>query len=175
MAIPATETEMAFSGSVVWDRDNTSGLGDGPEGPLVALFTSSYTEAHPDWPGRQAQSLAYSLDDGRTWTRYAENPVLDRGSANFRDPKVSWHEETRRWVMVTVEAEDMQVLVHTSPNLIDWTHASSVGPVGEAGLLGSARTSSGFPWKGPAGRRGCSCSAPIPGASPAGPACTTWW
>lgn len=135
MAIPATDQEMAFSGSVVWDRDNTSGLGDGSEGPLVALFTSSYTSTHPVWAGRQAQSLAYSLDDGLTWTRYAGNPVLDRDSANFRDPKVSWHEETRRWVMVSVEAEDRQVLVHTSPNLIDWTHASSVGPFGEAGLL----------------------------------------
>lgn len=135
MAIPATEQEMAFSGSVVWDRDNTSGLGDGPDGPLVALFTSSYTAAHPERAGLQAQSLAFSVDDGLTWTRYPGNPVLDRGSRDFRDPKVSWHEPTRRWVMVAVEAADRQVLVFSSPDLIDWTHESSVGPLGEPGLL----------------------------------------
>lgn len=135
MAIPATEREMAFSGSVVWDRHNTSGLGDGPEGPLVALFTSSYTAAHPERAGMQAQSLAYSLDDGLTWTRYPGNPVLDRSSNEFRDPKVSWHARTGRWVMVTVEAVDRQVLIFSSPNLIDWTHESSIGPLGEPGLL----------------------------------------
>ncbi|MBB1513375.1 glycoside hydrolase family 32 protein [Tessaracoccus sp. MC1679] len=135
VAIPATAEEMAFSGSVVWDRHNTSGLGDGREGPLVALFTSSYTPAHPERAGQQAQSLAYSVDDGLTWTRYHGNPVLDRGSADFRDPKVSWHAPTRRWVMVTVEAVDRQVLIFSSPNLIDWTHESSVGPLGEPGLL----------------------------------------
>ena len=135
VAIPATAEEMAFSGSVVWDRHNTSGLGDGREGPLVALFTSSYTPAHPERAGQQAQSLAYSVDDGLTWTRYHGNPVLDRGSADFRDPKVSWHAPTRRWVMVTVEAGDRQLLIFSSPNLIDWTHESSIGPLGEPGLL----------------------------------------
>ena len=135
VAIPPTAEEMAFSGSVVWDRDNTSGLGDGPEGPLVALFTSCYTAAHPERAGRQAQSLAYSLDDGLTWTRYHGNPLIDRGSTDFRDPKVSWHAPSRRWVMVAVEAVDRQVLVFSSPNLIDWTHESSLGPLGEPGLL----------------------------------------
>ncbi|AQP45367.1 glycoside hydrolase family 32 protein [Tessaracoccus flavus] len=135
VAIPATAEEMAFSGSVVWDRLNTSGLGDGPEGPLVALFTSSYTALDPSRPGQQAQSIAYSVDDGLTWTRYDRNPVLERGSSDFRDPKVSWHEPSGRWVMVTVEAVDRQVLIHSSADLLTWTHESSVGPLGEEGLL----------------------------------------
>lgn len=135
MGIPATEQEMAFSGSAVWDRNNTSGLGVGDEGPLVAFFTSAYTSLHPTRAGQQAQSIAYSLDDGATWTRYDGNPVLDRASENFRDPKVFWHEESGRWVMVVVEAADRKLLIYTSPNLLEWTHASTFGPVGEEGIL----------------------------------------
>ncbi len=134
-AIPATTEEMAFSGSAVWDRHNTSGLGSGDEGPLVAFFTSAYTSEHPTRPRQQAQSIAYSVDGGDTWTRYEGNPVIDRGSADFRDPKVFWHGPTERWAMVVVEAKDRQVLVYTSPNLLDWEHASSFGPVGEEGVL----------------------------------------
>lgn len=135
IAIPAVGEEMAFSGSAVWDIDNTSGLGVDGEGPLVAFFTSAYSDAHPTCPGRQAQSLAYSNDDGRTWTRFEGNPVLDRDSTDFRDPQVFWHAPTGRWVMVTVEAVDRQVLIFTSPNLRDWTHRSSFGPIGEEGIL----------------------------------------
>ena len=67
LAIPATEQEMAFSGSAVWDRTNTSGLGVGDEGPLVAFFTSANTHEHPGKPGQQSHSIAYSHDDGETW------------------------------------------------------------------------------------------------------------
>lgn len=119
---------MAFSGSVVWDRANTSGLGAGEEGPLVALFTSPSPEDHPEHPHRQAQSVAWSTDDGRTWTRYPGNPVLDRGSREFRDPKVFWHEETGRWVMVAVEADRDELLVHSSPDLLSWQLESSFRP-----------------------------------------------
>ncbi|GAA4890459.1 glycoside hydrolase family 32 protein [Tessaracoccus lubricantis] len=135
VAIPATDTEMAFSGSVVWDRDNTSGLGAGSEGPLVAFFTSAYPAGNPTRPGQQAQSIAYSLDDGATWARHAGNPVLERGSENFRDPKVFRHEQSGRWVMATVEAAGRQVLFHSSENLLDWRFESAFGPVGEEGVL----------------------------------------
>ncbi|MDO5676181.1 MAG: glycoside hydrolase family 32 protein [Propionibacteriaceae bacterium] len=133
VAIPPSEHEMAFSGSAVWDRHNTSGLGEG-EGPLVAIFTSAYTDADPQRPGQQAQSLAYSLDDGATWTRYAGNPVLERGSECFRDPKVFWHEPTQRWVMVAVEADHRQLLIHSSADLLEWRFESAFGPVGEEGI-----------------------------------------
>ena len=134
LAIPATEQEMAFSGSAVWDRTNTSGLGVGDEGPLVAFFTSAYTEEHPAKPGQQAQSIAYSLDDGETWTRYEGNPVLERSSDCFRDPKVFWHGSTGRWVMVAVEADHRQLLIYSSANLLDWQQESTFGPVGEEGI-----------------------------------------
>ncbi len=125
VALRFSEQEMIFSGSVVHDAHNTSGLAaPGAPGPLVALYTSAYTAAHPTRAGIQAQSIAYSTDGGTEWTRYAGNPVLDRDSANFRDPKVFWHAESRRWVMVTVEAVDFQVHLHTSEDLLSWEHAS---------------------------------------------------
>lgn len=135
VAIRHTDHEMAFSGSIVWDRDNTSGLGAPGEGPLIALFTSAYGADDPERPGQQAQSLAVSTDDGLTWTRHPANPVLERGSREFRDPKVFWHSPTGRWTMVTVEAELRQVLVHSSPDLLHWRWESTFGPAGVQGVL----------------------------------------
>ncbi|HEX2190598.1 MAG TPA: levanase, partial [Longimicrobiaceae bacterium] len=78
--------------------------------------------------------MAYSLDGGETWTRYAGNPVLDTGSGEFRDPKVFWHGgDDGRWVMVAVEAVDRRVLVYSSPDLIDWTFESDFGPAHAVG------------------------------------------
>jgi len=99
LAIPATATEMAWSGSVVVDRRNTTGFGAPGRPAMVAMFTSYHRAT-----GDQTQSLAYSLDRGRTWTRYAGNPVLDNPDKDFRDPKVFWHASLKRWVMVLVLA-----------------------------------------------------------------------
>lgn len=74
------------------DERNASGLGTAADPPMVAVYTSAR-------PGSQAQALAYSTDRGRTWAKYAGNPVLDIGSSEFRDPKVFWHEPEQRWVM----------------------------------------------------------------------------
>lgn len=125
--------EEVFSGSVVWDERGTSGLA-GPGRPvLVAVYTSAYT-AVSDRPGTQAQSLAWSTDGGSTWTRYAGNPVLDRGSTDFRDPKVFWYGGADgHWVMVAVEALEHRVLVHTSPDLVHWTSRSDLGPAHAVG------------------------------------------
>jgi fructan beta-fructosidase len=125
IALHFSEQEMIFSGSVVHDAENTSGLAaPGEPGPLVAFYTSAYTAAHPTRAGIQAQSIAFSTDGGTEWTYYEGNPVLDRDSRNFRDPKVFRHAESGRWVMVTVEAVDFQVHVHTSSDLLAWEHAS---------------------------------------------------
>src|SRR5699024_6708627 len=110
--------EDIFSGSVVADHGNTSGLGTGDEDPLIALYTSAYTDSHPEHAGKQAQSLAFSTDGGFTWEKHEGSPVVDRDSANFRDPKVFWYEgdtpAESHWVMVAVEATDYQVVVYTS-------------------------------------------------------------
>ena len=136
LAIPQTlnedgvSVEDIFSGSVVVDQDNSSGFGTEEDPALVAVYTSAYTGAHPTLAGKQAQSLAYSTDDGQTWTKYEGNPVLDRDSANFRDPKVFRYDGPAGsyWVMVAVEATDHKVVLYKSDNLKDWTHLSDFGP-----------------------------------------------
>lgn len=133
VAIRNTPDEMVFSGSAVVDHHNTSGLAGPDQVAMVAVFTSASTAASSH-PGRQAQSLAYSLDDGDTWTRYRGNPVLDIGSSEFRDPKVFWYGgRDGHWVMVAVEAVERRVVVYTSPDLIAWTRASHVGPAHAVG------------------------------------------
>lgn len=80
--------------------------------------------------GKQVQNLAYSNDNGRTWTKYAKNPVLDIGNANFRDPKVFFHQPTQRWVMLVSLANEKVILFYTSTNLKKWTEVSRFGPAG---------------------------------------------
>ncbi|MGO4584842.1 glycoside hydrolase family 32 protein [Arthrobacter sp. 2RAF6] len=129
VAIPCDEQEAIYSGSAVLDVHNTSGFGTPDSPPLVAIYTSAYTARSP-LGGRQAQSLAYSTDDGMTWTKYAGNPVLDRASAEFRDPKVFWYDGAAGsyWVMVAVEAQDREVVIYKSSDLKSWDYLSSFGP-----------------------------------------------
>ena len=123
IALAATDAEHVWSGSVVHDVDDTSGLGAAGVGPLVALWT-----AHEPASGAQRQSLSWSVDRGRTWTSYAANPVLDIGSTAFRDPKVL--RDGDGWLMVLVLSEERTVETYRSPDLLHWEHASSFGPAG---------------------------------------------
>jgi fructan beta-fructosidase len=128
VAIPEKDGEMVFTGSVVVDRHNTSGFCRQHQACLVAIYTG-----HRVTPieTRQTQNIAYSLDDGRTWTRYAQNPVLDLHMADFRDPSVSWDEKERRWTMAVSLPRERKVLFYASPNLKDWTQLSEFGPAGD--------------------------------------------
>jgi len=130
LAIPQDDTEMIFSGGVVDDRTNSSGLGTAVNPPLVAIYTS-----HSRLDGRQAQSLAYSLDGGTTWAKYQGNPVLDIGSDNFRDPKVFWNDQTNSWLMAVVLADQHKVRFYSSHDLKNWTRLSDFGPAGSTGGL----------------------------------------
>lgn len=116
-----------FSGSAVIDRQNTSGFGNTENPPMVAIFTHHDPEGFP--AGRidfQVQSIAYSLDKGRTWTKYADNPVIPNpGIQDFRDPKVSWHEASQQWVMILAVKD--RVHLYNSPDLKSWTFASEFG------------------------------------------------
>ncbi|MFJ5699281.1 glycoside hydrolase family 32 protein [Arthrobacter sp. NPDC093139] len=129
VAIPCDEQEAIYSGSAVVDTHNTSGFGVGGVPPLVAIYTSAYA---PDslLAGRQAQSLAYSTDDGATWIKYAGNPVLDRASSDFRDPKVFWYDGDAGsyWVMAAVEALTHEVVLYKSADLKTWEYLSTFGP-----------------------------------------------
>src|SRR5215208_418024 len=121
VAIPEQGDEMIFSGSAVIDKENTSGFGSRGDPPMVAIYTSAR-------PGSQAQSLAYSTDRGRTWRKYAGNPVLDIGSAEFRDPKVFWYAPEHKWVMADSIAQEHKIRLYSSPDLKSWTLMSDFGP-----------------------------------------------
>ena len=126
VAIPEEGNEAIFSGSAVVDHHNTSGFGTRRNPPMVAIYTS----ARPD---DQNQSLAYSTDRGRTWTKYAGNPVLDDADREFRDPKVFWYEPAREWRMVAVKALQRKVAIYRSKDLKAWTHLSDFGPANAVG------------------------------------------
>jgi fructan beta-fructosidase len=116
-----------FSGSAVVDKNNTSGFGTGGKIPLVAIFT------HHDPKGEKAgsdtyqnQSIAYSLDDGKTWTKYTGNPVLKNpGIKDFRDPKVSWFEAGKKWIMTLATLD--RISFYSSPDLKNWKKESEFG------------------------------------------------
>ncbi|RSM74094.1 glycosyl hydrolase family 32 [Actinoplanes sp. ATCC 53533] len=128
LAISHDDAEMVFSGSAVVDHGNTTGFGTADEPAMVAVYTRA-----PKAGGSQAQSLAYSTDRGRTWTKYAGNPVLDIGSGEFRDPKVQWHAPTKRWLMAVVLSTEHKVRFYSSKDLKSWTHLSDFGPAGAVG------------------------------------------
>ena len=125
LALAEENGVMIFSGSAVVDWKNTSGFGRDGRPPMVAIYTGHHT-------GKplQNQQIAYSNDRGRTWTKYSGNPVLDLSEADFRDPKVFWHEGTRRWVMAVSWPIHRQVRFYASPDLKSWTHLSDFGPAG---------------------------------------------
>ena len=113
-----------FSGCAVVDWNNTSGFFDNEAG-LVALYTSADHYPNSDRP-RQRQSIAYSKDNGETWIKYEGNPILtDERITDYRDPKVFWHQETKRWVMVL--ATGQSITLYTSKNLIEWNMSSEFG------------------------------------------------
>ncbi|WP_405965593.1 GH32 C-terminal domain-containing protein [Streptomyces sp. NBC_00723] len=128
LALSHDDEEMVFSGSAVVDRDNTTGFGTKNNPPMVAIYTS-----HKKDTGIQAQSLAYSTDRGRTWTRYQGNPVIDIGSKDFRDPKVQWYAPTKSWLMTVSMSAEHKVRFYSSKNLKDWTLQSEFGPSGATG------------------------------------------
>lgn len=116
-----------FSGSAVVDSNNTSGFGKNGKAPLVAIFTHHSDKLEKAKSTKfQYQSLAYSLDEGQTWTKYAGNPVLPNpGITDFRDPKVRWYAPQKKWVM-TLATKD-QVTFYSSPNLKNWMRESEFG------------------------------------------------
>ena len=118
---------MIFSGSAVVDWNNTSGFGKDGEPPLIAIFTHhNDAGAKAERNDFQYQSIAYSNDKGRTWTKYDGNPVVPNpGIRDFRDPKVIWHEDSQQWIMVFAAFD--HVKFYGSPNLNDWTHLSDFG------------------------------------------------
>ncbi|WP_274378183.1 glycoside hydrolase family 32 protein [Paenibacillus terrae] len=123
-AIPPGEDGAIFSGSAVVDKNNTSGFFNEEGSGLVAIYTNEGNKAQPG--KSQVQSIAYSKDKGRTWTKYEGNPVLfPAETLDFRDPKVFWYDESSMWIMVLAVRD--RVEFYTSPNLKEWSFASEFG------------------------------------------------
>ncbi|KAI4709701.1 hypothetical protein J4E89_005717 [Alternaria sp. Ai002NY15] len=127
---PGGPTEGVFSGSAVIDHNNTSGFFPNQTNGVVAIYTINV-------PENQTQHIAYSHDNGYSFTKYENNPVIVPGGTNptqFRDPKVIWYEPTESWVMVVAYPIDFKIGIFTSPNLIDWTPTSNFSSYGITGL-----------------------------------------
>lgn len=108
-----------FSGSCVVDHENTAGFG---KGAVVAFYTSAKSTP---WGDVQSQSMAYSLDNGKTFTKYEGNPILTSSERDFRDPKVFWYAPGKHWVMMLAVGQHMEI--YSSVNLKDWKKESEFG------------------------------------------------
>ena len=108
-----------FSGSCVVDHENTAGFG---KEAVVAFYTSA--KATP-WGDVQSQSMAYSLDNGKTFTKYEGNPILTSSEKDFRDPKIFWYAPGKHWVMMLAVGQHMEI--YSSVNLKEWKKESEFG------------------------------------------------
>ncbi|MDP3551388.1 MAG: glycoside hydrolase family 32 protein [Novosphingobium sp.] len=127
VALAEEDSTMIFSGSAVIDHAGSAGLG---KDAMIAVYTGARTDrAH------QFQCIAASTDGGRTFTKFAGNPVLDRQMADFRDPSVFWHEPSQQWIMVVVLSDENRALIYGSTNLKDWHELSEIARDGAPGHL----------------------------------------
>lgn len=103
-----------FSGSSVVDKENVAGFG---KDAIVSFYTSA--------AAAQTQSIAYSTDNGMTFRKYADNPILTSDIPDFRDPKVLWNDEASHWILIVAAGQQMNF--YSSKNLKDWKYESSFG------------------------------------------------
>ena len=126
---------LIFSGSAVIDWNNTSGFGKDGQPAMVAIFTHHNMDKEQAGSDEfQYQSIAYSNDKGRTWSKYAGNPVVPNPGnvRDFRDPKVIWHEGTNKWIMALAVRD--KAMFYSSPDLKAWTYESEYGIQGDPRL-----------------------------------------
>lgn len=127
IALYPDEKGYIFSGSAVVDHNNTSGFGEEGKTPIIAMFTYHDPKGEKDGEiDYQSQAIAYSLDEGKTFTKYEGNPVIENPEIrDFRDPKITRDEVHDQWVMV-LSADD-KTMFYTSQNLKDWELAFEFG------------------------------------------------
>ncbi|HTL07725.1 MAG TPA: glycoside hydrolase family 32 protein [Chitinophagaceae bacterium] len=148
LALAEEKDTMIFSGSCVVDKNNSSGFAkQAGQQPMVAIYTGHVENSN------QSQHLAYSLDNGTTWTKYGANPVLDLHKKDFRDPKVFWHEGKQYWVMAVVLPLEHLVQFYSSFNLKEWTHLSNFGPAGDTAAVWECPDLSELPVMGKPGQK----------------------
>ena len=127
IALYPDEKGYIFSGSAVVDVKNTSGFGSLKNPPMVAMFT--YHDMKKEKAGEtnyQSQGIAYSLDEGLTWTKYEANPIIKNPNIkDFRDPKMTWDAIHQQWIMVLAAGD--KTMFYSSKNLKDWELLSGFG------------------------------------------------
>lgn len=124
-ALLPDELGTMFSGSAVVDRDNTSGFGKGGKPALIAMYTAAGGTNDASKGKGFSQCIAFSNDRGRTWTKYAGNPVIPHIVGENRDPKLVWHEGTKRWV-VAIYLDGDRFGLFSSPDFKEWTKLQEI-------------------------------------------------
>jgi sucrose-6-phosphate hydrolase SacC (GH32 family) len=128
VAIPSADGIQAFTGTAYFDAQNVSGLGSSSNPPYLAFYTGYFPST-----GVQDQRLAYTLDQGTTWIKYAGNPIISRtqeaphdttGGLEIRDPKVFYHAPSSKFVMVLAHGGQDKVSFWTSSDAKAWTWRS---------------------------------------------------
>ncbi len=120
VALTRDELGAVFSGSCVIDKDNTAGFG---ANAMIALYTAAGEMGEVQ--GKQQQCIAFSTNGGKSFTRYANNPVIKNDDDNLRDPKVFWHAESGQWIMALAKGWKMGVEFYGSTDLKSWKHLST--------------------------------------------------
>ena len=114
LAIEPDALGSIFSGSCVVDKNNTAGFG---QGAVVAFYTSAGQS--------QTQSMAVSTDQGKTFKKWANNPILSADIPDFRDPKAFWNPEIQKWNLILAAGQEMRI--YSSSDLKKWNYESSFG------------------------------------------------
>lgn len=142
VAISSTDGVQAFTGTSYFDPENLSGLGTSSNPPYLAFYTGYQP---PLSGGVQDQRLAYSLDQGETWTKYQGNPIISQSQEaphditkglEIRDPKVFYHSPTSRWVMILAHGGQDKVTFWTSTDATNWTWRSDFAASNIVGFPG---------------------------------------
>lgn len=147
IAIAEEKDTMIFSGTCVADKKNTSGFGKNGKIPMVAVYTAHIENIN------QSQHIAYSVDNGISWTKYNKNPVLDLHKKDFRDPKIFWYAPNNYWVMALMFPIEHFVQFYSSANLKDWNHLSDFGPVGDTSAVWECPDLTQVPVEGMTGKK----------------------
>ncbi len=140
------DTTWRFSGSAVWDKNNTSGLCDSG-GCIVAIYTADQPHIK-----KESQYIAYSNDGGMTFNNYANNPVIDLHKKDFRDPNVQWDDQINKWLMVVALPHENEVQFYSSPDLKNWDLLSEFGNAGLQGGIWECPFFIKLPVEGAAGK-----------------------
>lgn len=120
VAIPEDGENQIFSGCTIIDKNNTSGFCDmkkQPDGCLLAIYTAQGKKY-------ESQAIAYSNDNGRSFTQYKGNPIINLNKDDFRDPKVYWYEPHKKWIMILALSTEYKIRFYSSKDLINWTYMS---------------------------------------------------